>query len=151
MREPSTGVEQATIRQHCKLLRLPTMGAQFAKLAEEALQQKQTPLRYLEALLGAEVEEREQRAIQRRLGEAHLPRVKTLEEFDFSQAPKVSAGQIRQLAEGDYIARAEPVLFLGVPAETAGALHHGGGASERTGGSQAPEPTQPGDGPMVAL
>ncbi len=113
MREQAMGVEQATIRQHCKLLRMPTMGAQFAKLAEEAIQQKQTHLRYLEALLRAEVEEREQRAIQRRLGEARLPRVKTLEEFDFSQAPKISASQVRQLAEGDYIARAEPVIFLG--------------------------------------
>ncbi len=113
MREQPTGVEQATIRQHCKLLRMPTMGAQFAKLAEEAIQQKQTHLRYLEALLRAEVEEREQRAIQRRLVEAHLPRVKTLEEFDFSQAPKISANQVHQLAEGDYIARAEPVIFLG--------------------------------------
>ena len=113
MREQPTGVEHATIRQHCKLLRMPTMGAQFAKLAEEALQEKQTPVRYLEALLRAEVEEREQRAIQRRLGEARLPRVKTLEEFDFSQAPKVSASQVRQLAEGGYITRAEPVIFLG--------------------------------------
>lgn len=113
MREQPTGVEHATIRQHCKLLRMPTLGAQFAKLAEEAIQQKQTHLRYLEALLRAEVEEREQRAIQRRLGEARLPRVKTLEEFDFSQAPKISASQVRQLAEGDYITRAEPVIFLG--------------------------------------
>ena len=113
MREQPTGVEHATIRQHCKLLRMPTLGAQFAKLAEEAIQQKQTHLRYLEALLRAEVEEREQRAIQGRLGEARLPRVKTLEEFDFSQAPKISASQVRQLAEGDYMARAEPVIFLG--------------------------------------
>ena len=73
MREQPTGVEHATIRQHCKLLRMPTMGAQFAKLAEEAIQQKQTHLRYLEALLRAEVEEREPRVIQRRLGEARLP------------------------------------------------------------------------------
>src|ERR1700746_2049490 len=46
-------------------------------------------------------------------GEARLPRIKTLEEFDFSQSPKISVAQIRALAEGDYIRQAEPVLFIG--------------------------------------
>jgi len=113
MREHPNAVEHATIRQHYKLLRVPTIGLQFVKLSEEAVRQKQTHTRYLEALLRVELEEREQRAIQRRIWEAHLPRVKTLEEFDFSQAPKVSAGQVRELAEGGYIGRAEPVIFLG--------------------------------------
>ena len=48
----------------------------------------------------------------RRLKDAHLPRVKTLDEFDFSQAP-VSPAQIQALAEGGYIERAEPVVFIG--------------------------------------
>ncbi len=42
-----------------------------------------------------------------------LPRIKTLEEFDFSQAPAISPTQIRALAEGGYIERAEPVVFIG--------------------------------------
>ena len=61
----------------------------------------------------AELEDREQRAIARRLRDAHLPRVKTLEEFDFAQAPRISAAQVQGLAEGGYIDRAEPVVFLG--------------------------------------
>jgi len=39
--------------------------------------------------------------------------MKTLEEFDFGQAPKVPATQIRELAEGGYLERAEPVLLIG--------------------------------------
>ena len=109
----AAGIEETAIRQQCRLLRLPTIGAQFRRLAEEALQQKQTHGRYLEALLGAELEDREQRVIQRRLWEARLPRVKTLEEFDFAQAPQISANQVRELAEGGYLARAEPVILLG--------------------------------------
>jgi hypothetical protein len=70
-------------------------------------------LRYLEVLLAAEVEEREHRTVQRRLKEAHLPRIKTLEDFNFSQSPKVSAPQLRDLAQGNYIEQAEPVIFLG--------------------------------------
>ena len=74
---------------------------------------KQSHLDYLEALLSAELEERERYTIERRLRDAHLPRMKTLEEFDFSKSPKISAAQIRELAEGGYLERAEPVLFVG--------------------------------------
>jgi DNA replication protein DnaC len=109
----AAGIEETAIRQQCRLLRLPTIGAQFRRLAEEALQQKQTHVRYLEALLAAELDDREQRVVQRRLWDARLPRVKTLEEFDFAQAPQISANQVRELAEGGYLARAEPVILLG--------------------------------------
>ena len=48
----------------------------------------------------------------RRVKEARLPRLKTLQEFDFAQSP-VSAARIADLAAGSYIARAEPVLLIG--------------------------------------
>ncbi|MGH2576458.1 MAG: ATP-binding protein, partial [Actinomycetota bacterium] len=51
--------------------------------------------------------------IQRRLRDAHLPKVKTLEEFDFHQAPLLSATQLWELADGGYIERTEPVVFIG--------------------------------------
>jgi DNA replication protein DnaC len=106
-------LEAATVRQQCKLLRLPTIGAQCTQLAEQAVRERRTHLGYLEALLQAELEEREQRLIDRRLHEARLPRIKTLEEFDFARNPKVSAQQIHELAQGDYIAKAEPIIFIG--------------------------------------
>lgn len=106
-------VEQAAVRQHCKALRLPVVGAQFGPLAEQAQREKQGPVRYLEALLAQEVEERERHCIERRLQEARLPRMKTLEEFDFSQAPGVDAARVRDLASGGYIERTEPVVLLG--------------------------------------
>jgi hypothetical protein len=62
---------------------------------------------------GAEIEERERNTIERRIREAHLPRVKTLEEFDYTQYPQVTAAEMRDLGEGGYIDRAEPVLFIG--------------------------------------
>ena len=113
MKEPTQALTEATIRQHCKRLRMPTMGMQFDKLAEQAVREKQTHVRYLEALLSAELEDREQRVVERRIREARLPRVKTLEEFDFGQAPQISAARIRELAEGGYVERAEPVVLIG--------------------------------------
>ena len=114
-RGAAMSMETASIAQHCKWLHLSSIGTQFASLAEEARQQNHSHLRYLDALLGAEVEERERRSIELRLKDAHLPRIKTLEEFDFAQSPHIPASRIRALAEGSYLARAEPVLLIGEP------------------------------------
>ena len=115
MKAAREGCQEAVVQQQCKLLHLPTVAAQFARLTEQALTQQQPHGRYLEALLGAELEERERNAVARRISEARLPRVKTLDEFDFSQVPQVPAARVRQLAEGEYLARAEPVILLGEP------------------------------------
>jgi DNA replication protein DnaC len=106
-------LQEATIKQHCKTLRMPMMASQFSTLAEQAVREKKTHTGYLEVLLTAEIEERERNTIDRRIKEAHLPRVKTLEEFDYTQAPLVTAAKMRDLAEGGYIERAEPVLLIG--------------------------------------
>src|SRR5229473_8473004 len=86
---------------------------QCTQLAEQAVRERRTHLGYLEALLQAELEEREQRLIERRIREARPPRMKTLEEFEFARNPKVSPQQIHELAKGDYIAKAEPIIFIG--------------------------------------
>ena len=104
---------EAAIDQHCRLLRLPTIAAQCQRLAKDAVQQQQPYLTYLAELLSAEVDERERHTIERRIKESRLPRIKMLEDFDFSAAPLVSAPQIRELAEGGYINRAEPIIFIG--------------------------------------
>jgi DNA replication protein DnaC len=109
----TVAVQQATIRQYAKDLKLATVGGQFLSMAEEAVKQKQGHLSYLEALLGAEVEDRYQHGVARRITDAHFPKVKTLEDFAFSDAPHLPAAQIRNLAEGGYLSRSEPVIFLG--------------------------------------
>ena len=72
-------LQEATIKQHCKTLRMPMMASQFSTLAEQAVREKKTHTGYLEVLLTAEIEERERNTIERRIKEAHLPRVKTLD------------------------------------------------------------------------
>ena len=106
-------LQEATIKAQCKTLRMPMIASQFGTLAEQAIREKKSHIGYLEALLLAEIEERERNTIERRIREAHLPRVKTLEEFDYTQSPNVTAAKMRDLAEGGYIERAEPVLFIG--------------------------------------
>jgi len=50
------------------------------------VKERRNHIGYLEALLAMESEERDRHAVQSRLHDARLPRMKTLEEFDFNQA-----------------------------------------------------------------
>jgi DNA replication protein DnaC len=113
MNGPMVQLQEATIKAHCKALRLPMVGSQFGGLADQAVRENRGHVGYLEALLSSEIEERERKTIERRIKEAHLPRIKTLEEFDYTQSPHVTAAKMRDLAEGGYIERAEPVLLIG--------------------------------------
>ena len=79
------------------------IGAHFVQLAEQAIKEQRSHIGYLEALLAMEAEERDRHAIQKRIRDAKLPRLKTLEEFDFNQARQIPAAKVREPAEGGFI------------------------------------------------
>ena len=106
-------LDHASVKQYCKAVRVPVIGANFLTLAEQAVKENHSHIRYLEALLAMESEERDRHAIQNRIRDAQLPRMKTLEEFDFGQTPRIPAARVRELADGGYIERSEPVVFIG--------------------------------------
>lgn len=113
MKHETQSLEIASVQQYCRAARLPAVAANFARLAEQAAKENHTYIRYLEALLSVECEERDRHAIENRIRDAQLPRVKTLEEFDFAKTPQVPAARIRELAEGGYMKRSEPIVLIG--------------------------------------
>jgi DNA replication protein DnaC len=110
--DAQAAAQEGILRGYCGRLKLPTVAANFAALAEEAVREQKSHRAYLETLLSQEVEERQRRQQERRIKEAHFPRLKRLEDFDFGAA-KVSATTIWELAQGRYIERAEPLIFIG--------------------------------------
>src|SRR3989442_980420 len=113
MNQTTQALDHDSVRQYCRVLRMPVIGSNFVRLSEQAIRERRSHMGYLEALLTMEAEERDRHAIQKRIRDAKLPRLKTLEEFDFNQAHQIPAAKIRELAEGGYIERAEPVVFMG--------------------------------------
>ena len=111
-----TDMDSATVetmvRAHCRHLHLPSVGARCMSLEAEAPNARLTHSAYLAALLEQELEDRAQRRAERRIAEARFPQVKRLSDFRFEDAPTISPSQISQLADGDYIDRAENVLFV---------------------------------------
>src|ERR1700757_108167 len=113
MKTQTQALEQAIIKQYCKAVRVPVIASNFVTLAEQAVKENHSHVRYLEALLAMECEERDRHAIENRIRDAQLPRMKTLEEFDFAQSPQIPAARIRELAEGGDIERSEPIVLIG--------------------------------------
>src|ERR1019366_775339 len=72
MKSQTESLEHASVRQYCKAVRMPTVGANFVSLAEQAVKENHSHIRYLEARLATECEERDRHAISNRIRDAQL-------------------------------------------------------------------------------
>ena len=112
MKNQLNGAVDALVLAQTRELRLPTVGARFGELAEQAAREGTPHRDYLAHLFELELDDRSQRRSERRLLEARFPHRKRLEDFSFEQSA-VNAAMLHQLAKGEYIARAENVIFIG--------------------------------------
>ncbi|MQB01963.1 MAG: hypothetical protein GEU78_17145 [Actinobacteria bacterium] len=103
----------AAIDAACKTLHLPTVRADAGPTADAAARDRLTHRTYLAELLSAETDARTIRRRQRRIHEAKLPRIKTLEAFDAAATPGIPASLLTTLATGAWIDRGEPLVLLG--------------------------------------
>ncbi len=108
-----TAALEALIDAHAVELKLPTVRRRFRTMAEEAVREQQTPVAYLAALLEAEMTERAERREKRRLIDARFPQIKRLEDFHFSDNPKIPQTTIAALAEGSWIDDRDSVILIG--------------------------------------
>lgn len=112
MKAPSVHCE-ARLPLLLKQLRLPTVAANFSRLAKEAASSGQPYEEYLLSLLEQEVAQRDINRRKRRIRDAHFPRLYTLDEYDFSLMPDLPQEKILQLARCDFLDQAENVVFVG--------------------------------------
>ena len=81
---------EATVDQACRMLRLPTMRARFAEVADSAQREQLTYRGFLAELLMAECDDRDRRRSARRITAAGFPREKWLSDFDDNANPTSS-------------------------------------------------------------
>jgi DNA replication protein DnaC len=108
-----TAALEALIDAHAVELKLPTVRRRFRALADEAVREQQTPVAYLAALMEAEMTERAERREKRRLIDARFPQIKRLEDFRFSDNPKIPQATIATLAEGSWIDDRDSIILIG--------------------------------------
>ena len=102
----------ASIGAAARELKLPTVRADAARLAEIAVRERHTHLGYLAEILSAEVDDRTSRRRARRIAEARFPRIKRLADFSADAIPGIAA-TLAVLASGAWIDAGEPVVALG--------------------------------------
>lgn len=76
---------------------------------------KATDLNFLSELLEAEIDFRDELAIQRRINNAQFPERRTLEQFNWEFNPKIPKSNIQNLSTLKFIEKNEIALFLGNP------------------------------------
>jgi DNA replication protein DnaC len=96
-------------------LGLKAVESRLENLLEQASKTEPSYADFLRDLLGCEVDARRSRYLRARLQLAHLPFLKTFDQFDFGFQPSIDERQIRELRTLRFIHEASNVILLGPP------------------------------------
>lgn len=108
-----TSIEQ--LQETIAGLGLTALGLRLEGLLEKASKGESSYADFLLEALSAESDARRQRYLKTRLQLAHLPYVKTFEQFDFGFQPSIDQRQIRELQTLRFVHEASNVILLGPP------------------------------------
>lgn len=112
--EPLTA-ESSELRVQLSKLGLHCMAAQFETEADRAAKSESSYTTYLARLVETELADKADRSINARTARARFPMLRTLDEFDFSFQPGLSAPRVRELANLSFIDQAANILMVGGP------------------------------------
>lgn len=108
-------VEPTVLEGYLKQLRLSTFIRNYAQFAQDAAEANQSYDHFLLALSREEVAQRDHNRQLQRIRAAKFPLLKELIDFDFSAIPKLNKHRVLDLARGEYIEKAEPIILVGNP------------------------------------
>jgi DNA replication protein DnaC len=104
---------QARLDRDLAELKLAEIAASYREVLDEAARKGSSMLEVLATLIGLEQAARQQRALQRRLREARLPKTKTVSEYDFQFPKRIPKGVILRLFDCDFIAQHGCAVLIG--------------------------------------
>jgi DNA replication protein DnaC len=102
-----------SLKAQLRLLRLPTMGREFDKLARDAAAGNQTFAQFLLRLTELELATRAANAITSRIKDADFPVEKDFDTYDFTLMPQLSKPKILELARCEWITQKSNCCFVG--------------------------------------
>ena len=108
-------MDSTHIDTYLKTLSLHRISEIYLQEAENAANTKLSYQDYLLRLLEQQVLSKIERSVNRKMQLAAFPKVKRLEEFDFSYQPKINEQLIRELASLNFLAETKNILFIGAP------------------------------------
>lgn len=103
------------LRENLRYLGLTHMAKVFDELALRAAENGAQPADLVADLVAGEAEARRTRAVERRIRHAGFPVVKTIDDFDWAEAPFLQRGLIEYLFRLDFVRERRNVVFIGSP------------------------------------
>src|SRR5207237_5808304 len=94
-------------------LKLLEIAQHYRDVLDEAARKGSSMLEVLATLIGMEQTIRQQRALERRLRQARLPKQKTLADYDFNFPKRIPKTAIVRLFDCDFIPRYGCAVFIG--------------------------------------
>ena len=104
---------QARLDRDLAELKLPEIAKRYREVLDEAARKGSSMLEVLATLIGMEQTTRQQRALERRLQQARLPKLKTLAEYDFNFPKRMPKAAILRLFDCDFIQRHGCAVLIG--------------------------------------
>lgn len=94
-------------------LSLGFMAQHYEDMGRDAARDQLSHVDYLRRLAGGEAEQRYERSVHRRVKAAHLPVLKTLEQFNWGWPSKINRTQVQELFRLRFIEQNTNVVFIG--------------------------------------
>ena len=104
---------QARLDRDLAELKLSVIAKSYREVLDEAARKGSSFLEVLAILIGMEQAAREQRALERRMREARLPKPKTLAEYDFKFPKRIPKAAIVRLFDCDFIQQYGCAVLIG--------------------------------------
>jgi DNA replication protein DnaC len=112
MRRPDD-TAQARLERDLAELKLPEIAKCYREVLDEAARKGSSMVEVLAMLIGIEQATRQQRALERRMREARLPKQKTLAEYQFDFPKRIAKAAIVRLFDCDFITRHGCAVLIG--------------------------------------
>jgi DNA replication protein DnaC len=103
------------LRTTLTALNLTAIDARLEPLLESASKKDPAYADFLLEVISTEADVRRQRYLKTRLQLAHLPYIKTFDQFDFAFQPSIDERQVRELRTLRFVHEASNVILLGPP------------------------------------
>lgn len=111
--KPTILAEPPHLEADLTALQLPTVTANWRRLAADAARTHPPYAEYLADLASLELASRRERRIARRIKDARFPVLKTLDAFDFAAQPALDRDHVLELARGDFVSAHHNAVLVG--------------------------------------
>lgn len=105
--------EHESLKRDLEALRLLEILETYRATLDQAASEGWSNLKLLAHVIGAEAARRDERALARRIKRARLPRLKTIEEYDFTFPKRIPKQKILRLFDCDFVETHGNAVFVG--------------------------------------